>query len=104
MIGQIPSMPCLGLAFCDFRPIRNHQLVGFAPRDLQVNISQQVRKIFEWFVITNYFCVVAAAIYRNVDSEDYISHLIVLYTNLYSVRRKNLEEPTIPAAFAVSVK
>jgi len=66
------------MAFCDIRPIRNHQLIGFTPKDEQVNISHEVRKIFMCFFIGNLFGVVAAAIQGNVDCEDYISHLIVL--------------------------
>ncbi len=42
---------CLGLAFCDIRPIRNHQLIGFTPIDEQVKISQEVRVVFKYFVI-----------------------------------------------------
>ncbi len=69
---------CLGLAFCDIRPIRNHQLIGFTPKDEQVNLSQKLRKIFMCFFIGIEFGVVAAAIQGNVDCVDYISHLIVL--------------------------
>ena len=69
---------CLGLAFCDIRPIRNHQLIGFTPIDEQVNISQEVRVMFKYFVIGIVveieFGMVAAAIQGNVDCEDYISH------------------------------
>ena len=41
------------LIFCDFGPIRNHQLIGFTPKDEQVNLSHEVRKIFMCFVISN---------------------------------------------------
>ena len=44
---------CLRLAPCDIRPIRNHQLIGFTPKDEQVNLSQEVRKILMAFVISN---------------------------------------------------
>ena len=64
------------LVFCDFRPKRNHQLVGFTSKDEQVNLSEKLRKIFMCFVISNLLGVVAAAIQSNVDCEDYISHLI----------------------------
>ncbi len=63
MFEQIRSICfCLGLVFCDIRPIRNHQLIGFTPKDEQVNISHEVRKIFKCFFIGNLFGVVAAAI------------------------------------------
>jgi len=42
---------CLGPVFCDIRPIRNHQLIGFTPIDEQVKISQEVRVMFKYFVI-----------------------------------------------------
>ena len=29
--------------FCDIRPVRNHQLIGFTPIDEQVGISQELR-------------------------------------------------------------
>jgi hypothetical protein len=50
-------------------------LIGFTAKDKQVNIAQEMREIFMCFFIGNYFGVVAAAIYRNVDCEDYISHV-----------------------------
>src|SRR4029077_12949703 len=53
------------------------QLIGFTPKDLQVNLSHEVSKIFKFFFIDKLFGVVAAAIYGNVDCEDYLSHLIV---------------------------
>jgi hypothetical protein len=53
-------------------------LIGFTPKDEQVNISHEVRKIFMCLVISHLFGVVAAAIQGSVDCEDYISHLIVL--------------------------
>jgi len=62
------------LVFCDFRPKRDHQLIGFTPKDLQVNLSREVRKIFKGFFIGKLFGVVAAAIQGNVDCEDHISH------------------------------
>lgn len=65
---------CLGLAFCDIRPIRNHQLIGLTPIDEQVKISQEVRVMFEYFFIRIEFGMVAAAIYGDVDCVDYISH------------------------------
>ncbi len=67
---------CLGLAFCDIRPIRNHQLIGFTPIDQQVKISQEVRVMFKYFVIVGgiEFGMVAAAIQGKVDCVDYISH------------------------------
>jgi len=67
---------CLGPAFCDIRPIRNHQLIGFTPIDEQVKISQEVRVMFKYFVIFWWFefGMVAAAIYGDVDCVDYISH------------------------------
>jgi hypothetical protein len=49
-------------------------LIGFAPKDEQVNISHEVRKIFVYFVIGDHFGVVAAAIQGDVDCVDYISH------------------------------
>jgi hypothetical protein len=45
-------------------------LIGFAPIDEQVNISQEVRIVFEYFFTANCFGVVAAAIQRDVDCED----------------------------------
>jgi len=53
-------------------------LVGDTPKDEQVNVTQEVRKIFMRLVISNLLGVVAAAIQGSVDCEDYISHLIVL--------------------------
>ena len=47
-------------------------MIGFTPKDEQVNLSQEVRKILMAFVISNLFGVVAAAIQGNVDCEDYI--------------------------------
>src|SRR5580700_9436047 len=37
---------CPRLAFCDSSPIRNHQFVGFAPKDKQVDILHEVGKVF----------------------------------------------------------
>jgi len=52
-------------------------LIGFTPKDEQVNIiSQEARVVFHYPFIRNVFGVVAAAIQGNVDCEDYISHLI----------------------------
>jgi hypothetical protein len=45
-------------------------LVGDTPKDEQVNLSQEVCKIFMCFFISNLFGVVAAAIQGNVDCED----------------------------------
>jgi hypothetical protein len=45
-------------------------LIGFAPEDLQVNLSQELRKVLKYFVIRNYLGVVAAAIDGDVDCED----------------------------------
>jgi hypothetical protein len=50
------------MVFCDIRPKRNHQLIGFTPKDEQVNISHYVRKILMYFFIGNHFSVVAAAV------------------------------------------
>ena len=50
------------LVFCDIRPIRNHQLIRLTPKDEQVNVSHEVRIMFEYFVTPNLFGVVAAAI------------------------------------------
>jgi hypothetical protein len=69
---------CLRLAFCDIWPIRNHELIGFAPKDEQVDILQEVGKVFMGGFIGTLFGVVAAAVQGNVDCEDYIPHLIVL--------------------------
>jgi hypothetical protein len=82
MLEQIRSMLCHRLAFCDFRPKRDHQLVGDTPKDEQVNLTQEVRKIFMCLVISNLLGVVDAAIQGSVDCEDYISHLIVLTPSL----------------------
>jgi hypothetical protein len=62
-------------ASCDIGPKRNHQLIGFASINEQVDISQDVRKVLEYFVITNDLGVVAAAIQADVDGEDDISHV-----------------------------
>jgi predicted benzoate:H+ symporter BenE len=53
-------------------------LVGDTPKDEQVNLSHEVRKIFMCFVIRKLLGVVAAAIQGSVDCEDYFSHWIVL--------------------------
>jgi len=53
---------CRRRVFCDIRPIRNHQLIGFTPIDEQVNISKGVRMMLKQFFIGNHFGVVAAAI------------------------------------------
>jgi len=53
-------------------------LIGFAPKDEQVDILQEVGKVFMCFFISKLFGMVAAAIQGKVDCEDYISHLIVL--------------------------
>jgi hypothetical protein len=50
-------------------------LIGFTPKDLQVNLSREVSKIFKCFFIGKLFGVVAAAIQGNVDCEDYISYV-----------------------------
>jgi hypothetical protein len=63
---------CLGLAFCDIRPIRNHQLIGFTPIDEQVSISDELRTVVKCFFIGIEFGVVAAAIQGKVDGEDYV--------------------------------
>jgi hypothetical protein len=39
-------------------------LIGFAPKDLQVNLSREVSKIFKFFFIDKLFGVVSAAILR----------------------------------------
>jgi len=62
------------MVFCDIGPKRNHQLIGCASKDEQVNVSHEVRKIFMDLCIGNHFGVVAAAIQSDVDCEDYISH------------------------------
>jgi hypothetical protein len=52
-------------------------LIGFTPIDEQAGIiSQEAYKILKRFFIGVEFGVVAAAIQRNVDCEDYLSHLI----------------------------
>jgi len=53
-------------------------LVGLATEDLQVNLSHEAGEIFKYFVVRNDFGVIAAAIQRDVDREDYISQLILL--------------------------
>jgi hypothetical protein len=68
--GKFVLRLCLGLALCDIRPIRDHQLIGFAPKDEQVNLSQEVGEIFMGLFISQLFGVVAAAIERDVDCED----------------------------------
>jgi hypothetical protein len=55
-------------------------LIGFTPKDEQVNTSQELGKIFMCFFITNLFGVVDTAIQGNIDCEDYISHLIAYST------------------------
>jgi hypothetical protein len=37
-------------------------LIGFTPKDLQVNLSQELSKIFKFFFIDKLFGVVDAAI------------------------------------------
>jgi hypothetical protein len=49
-------------------------LVGDTPKDEQVGLPQNVRKIFMGLVISNLLGVVHASIQRSVDPEDYISH------------------------------
>ena len=58
--------------------------MGFTPKGEQVNISHEVRKIFMCFFISGLFSVVAAAIYGDVDCEDYISDLTVLTPFLFT--------------------
>jgi hypothetical protein len=55
-------------------------LIGFAPIDEQVKISQELRVMFKYFVIggRTEFGMVAAAIQGKVDCVGYISHRIVL--------------------------
>ena len=62
MFEQFVLCFCLRLIFCDIRPIRNHQLIGFTPKDQQVSASQQLRIILMQFFIGYRFGVVAAAI------------------------------------------
>jgi len=50
-------------------------LGGFTPKDLQVNISHEVHKIFKCFVIKNLFRVIDAAIQGSVECEDLLSNL-----------------------------
>jgi hypothetical protein len=45
-------------------------LIGFTPKDLQVNLSREVSKIFKFFFIDKLFGVVDAAIQGRVDRED----------------------------------
>jgi hypothetical protein len=45
-------------------------LIGFTPKDLQVNLSREVSKIFKFFFIDKLFGVVDAAIQGSVDCED----------------------------------
>ena len=59
-------------------------MIGFTRINEWANISHEVRIVFQYFFITfdwpaarslhNCFGVVAAAIYGNVDCEDYIPH------------------------------
>jgi len=58
------------------RPIRNHQLIGYAPIDEQISTSQEAHKIFMCFFIASHFGVVATPIYGKVDCIDQISHVI----------------------------
>jgi hypothetical protein len=53
MLEQIRSMLLSSTGFCDVRPKRDHQLVGDTPKDEQVNLTQEVRKIFMCLVISN---------------------------------------------------
>jgi hypothetical protein len=53
-------------------------LIGFAPKDEQVDLLHEARKVFMRFFISKLFGVVTAAVQGSVDREDYISHLIVL--------------------------
>jgi len=75
MLEQIRSMLSPSTDFCDFWPERNHQLIGFTPKNEQVNLSDEVRKIFMYLFIGILFGVVAAAIQGHVNCEDYISHV-----------------------------
>ena|GEM_PF-6599608 len=75
-------------------------MIGFAPKDEQVNLSQEPRKIFMCFVISKLLGVVAAAIQGNVDCEDYISHWIVV-TPSYVLALMRVEAwPDAPVAQA----
>jgi len=49
-------------------------LIGFTPKDEQVNVSQEVRKILMCFFIGNHFGVVAAAIQGDIDCADQVFH------------------------------
>jgi hypothetical protein len=53
---------CSGLVFCDISPIWKHQFVHFKSVDDQVNILQELRKIFEYIFTASEFGMVAAAI------------------------------------------
>jgi len=53
-------------------------LIGFAPKDEQVDILRVLGKVFMWFLISKLFGMVAAANQGNVDCEDHISHLVVV--------------------------
>jgi hypothetical protein len=71
-------------------------LISYTPKGEQINISHQVRKIFVYFFIGNHFGVVAAAIQRNVDCVDYISHLRLGLTGVvFELKSQNIEPRVI---------
>jgi len=49
-------------------------LIGFPPIDKQVNLSQELRVMFQYFVAAHGFGVVNAATQRHIDCENQVSH------------------------------
>ena len=60
------------------------------PKTSEVNLAQEVSKIFMCLVISNLFGVVTAAIQGNVDCVDYISHFSFVPLREQSLHRINM--------------
>jgi hypothetical protein len=78
-------------------------LIGFTPKDEQINIPQEVRKVLMYFFVRNHFGVVAAAIQGNVDCEDYISHVhLGLSSMVFEQKTSRFEPPVIANSLFLS--
>jgi hypothetical protein len=70
MLEQIRSMRLSSTGFLPLQAKKEPSIDRFTPKDLQVNVSHEVRKVFMCFIIGKLFGVVDAAIQSSVDCED----------------------------------
>jgi len=56
MFEQILIRFCRRRAFCDIRPIRNHQLIGLRPITSRLKSRIEVRVVFMYFSSEPFWC------------------------------------------------